>query len=95
MKAVFLSLLLLLAPLGASARTDDETCLKVSTLIFFAATGRDMGSSPQAVIDGLVSNGLSLNIAVHIGNLIFIDMPDRSPDFLATLFFNLCTSEAV
>ena len=94
MKALFLSFLLLLAPLGASANTDDEMCLQVSAMIFFAATGRDMGSPPQAVIDGLVSNGLLLDNAMRVGNLIFINAPNATPNELAEVFFNLCTSEA-
>ena len=94
MKALFLSLLLLSAPLGASANTDDEMCLQVSTMIFFAATGRDMGSPPQAVVDGLVSNGLTLDNSMAIGKLIFIDAPNATPNELAEVFFNLCTSEA-
>lgn len=95
MKALFLSLLLLLAPLGASANTDDEMCFQVSTMIFFAATGRDMGASPQDIIDGLVSNGVPLDNAMAIGKLIFIDAPNATPNELAEVFFNFCTSEAV
>jgi len=95
MKALFLSLLLLLAPLGASANTDAEACLRAATQIFFAATGRDMGSPPQAVVEGLMKSGLSADDAVSIGKLVFIDAPNVPPSDIAEVFFNFCTSEAV
>ena len=95
MKALILAISLLLLPMGASAQMSDEECLGVSTMILFAATGRDMGSPPQAVVEGLVSNGLTLDNAMAIGKLIFIDAPNATPNELAEVFFNLCTSEAV
>lgn len=95
MKALFLSLLLLLAPLGASANTDEEACFQVATMVFFAATGRDLGASPQEVVDVLVSNGVPMVNATAIGKLIFIDAPNATSDELAEVFFNLCTAEAV
>ena len=95
MRAFILALALLLAPLGASANTNDEMCLQVSTMIFFAATGRDMGSPPQAIVEGLLGNGVPLDGAMAIGKLIFIDSPNATPRELAEAFFNFCTSEAV
>lgn len=94
MKALILALALLLAPMGASASMSDEQCLKVSTSILFAAMGRDLGSHPQDILEGLVDQGIPFEAAMAILETVFLDMPERSPDFLATQFFNFCTSEA-
>lgn len=94
MKALILAISLLLLPMGASAQMSDEECLEVSTYIFFAAMGRDLGSHPQDILDGLVDQGIPHDAAMAILEAVFINMPDRSPDFMATQFFNFCTSEA-
>ena len=95
MKAFILAILLFVVPVSASAKLPDGLCTEVSTMIFFAATGRDLGSTPQAIVDGLVSNGLPLSLAMRIGKLVFIDKPDATPNELSEAFFNHCTSEAV
>jgi len=94
MKSFVITMLLLLSPLGASANTDHEVCLKASVQIFFAATGRDLGSSPKGVIEGLLKNGMPKDGAMAIGKLIFVDAPDKTPAELAERFFIYCTSEA-
>ena len=95
MKAFILAASLLLFPVGASAQASDEQCLEVATYIFFAASGRDLGAHPQAILDALVGQGVPHDAAMAILEVVFLGMPDRSPDFLATQFFNSCTSEAV
>ena len=94
MKAFILALALLLAPMGASASMSDEQCLEVSTSILFAAMGRDLGSHPQDILDGLVDQGIPSEAAMAIVEAVFLNMPDASPDLIATTFFNFCTSEA-
>ena len=94
MKAFILAMLLFVVPVGASANTDED-CARVSGYILFAAMGRDLGSHPQDILDGLVERGLEHDAAMGILEVVFLTMPDASPDEVAISFFNYCTSEAV
>jgi len=94
MKALIIALALLVAPLGASARTSDEQCLLIAQSVFWAAQGRDLGSSPQGIYQGQVLAGVPSEIAEAIVDIVFLN-PDVSPEDIAMEAFNRCTSEAV
>lgn len=95
MKALILALALLVAPLGASARTSDEQCAQVAAVILFVAMGRDLGSNPEDVYEGLMANDIPADMAMFIITIVFFDNPDVSSNDLAEEFFNYCTSEEV
>lgn len=94
MKALILALILLVAPMVASAKQSGEQCLLVAQAVFWAAQGRDLGSSPQDIYQGQVAAGVPSEVAEAIVNLVFLN-PDISPEDMATETLNRCTSEAV
>ena len=93
MKALLVALLLL-SPMGASARPSDEQCVLIAQTVFWAAQGRDMGSSPSSLYQGMMAANVPSEIAENIVNTVF-SRPDMPPADIAMLTFNLCTSEAV
>ena len=95
MKQLILALALLVAPLGASARTPDEQCAVVASMVLFAAQGRDLGSHPEDVYNGLLADGIPAEMAMSIVATVFFTRPDVHPNDLAMSFFNYCTSEAL
>ena len=95
MKALIIALALLVAPLGASARTSDEGCAQVATVIFFVAEGRDLGSRPDVVYEALLANDIPADMAMAIITTVFFDNPGVSSIDIAEEFLNYCTSEAV
>ena len=95
MRALIIALALLVAPLGASARTSDEQCAQVATVIFFVAEGRDLGSRPEVVYEGLLANDIPAELAMSIITIVFFESPNVPSNDIAMSFFNYCTSEAV
>lgn len=94
MKAFIVALALLVAPTVAPAKPSEEQCLQQAAVVFFAAQGRDIGSEPTDIFNGLIKSGYSPQAAFAIIKYVFVSA-DTAPDELATKFLNYCISEAV